>query len=109
MRCNKSKSFIRDIRWFKLNETKTNENAASRVLVEASSIDGNGGTTGLWTQSWSQFIDYWILVVLKSTIGVTQLAAAIKGDIDIEPSTLTTINNITLLIHQTGSVTVYEG
>jgi hypothetical protein len=109
MRCNESNSFVCDICWFKLNETKTNVNTASRVLVEACCINGNGGTAGLWTQSWRQFVDYWILVVLKSTVRVTNLAAAIKGDVDIEPSTLTSINNVTLLIHQTGSVAVDEG
>jgi hypothetical protein len=78
MRCNESNSLICDIRWFKFNETKADVNAASGVLIETCSIDCDGGATGLWTQSWTQFIDDWILVVFESTIRVTDLAAAIK-------------------------------
>lgn len=40
MRCNECNSLIRDILWSKLNETKTNENTTSGVLVEACGING---------------------------------------------------------------------
>lgn len=103
-----SESLIGDIQRRDFDEAKTNEDAASRVLVESRTIDSNDGTACLWAKSRRELVDEWILVVFESAVGVTQLAASIKRDVDIEPCALAAIDDVALLVHETWGVAVNE-
>jgi hypothetical protein len=55
-----------------------------------------------------EIINERIIVVLKSSIGVRKLATSIKSNVNIKPGIII-LNDVTLLIGKTWTVTVNEG
>lgn len=100
---------VGDVRRSQFYESKADENSAGGILVESSRVHSDYCTTGLGTESRRDLVDEGVGVVLESAVGVTELAASVQGDKDIEPGTFSAVDDVALFVDQTGRVAVSEG